>query len=64
MKQEIQIQKTIDANLTEENGPALNLKRFQVQKEERGVYYFENGNYTLARGESQFTKKKAALYSK
>lgn len=58
LKQEIQIQKTLDANLTkEELGPALKIKRVQVQKEERGVYYFENGSYTIATGEAQFTKK-------
>jgi hypothetical protein len=58
LKLDVQIQKTIDANLTkEELGPALKIKRLQVNKQESGVYYFENGNYNTATGEAQFTKK-------
>jgi hypothetical protein len=58
LKLDVQIQKTIDANLTkEELGPALKIKRLQVNKEESGVYYFENGKYNTATGEAQFTKK-------
>lgn len=58
LKLDVQIQKTIDANLTkEELGPALKIKRLQVNKEDSGVYYFENGNYNTATGEAEFTKK-------
>jgi hypothetical protein len=58
LKQEIQVEQIVEAHLSKEDlGPALKIKKLQVQKEEAGVYYFKNGTYTIATGEAQFTKQ-------
>lgn len=58
LKQEIQMEQIVAPHLSkEELGPALKIKKLQVEKEQAGVYYFKNGTYTIATGEAQFIKK-------
>ena len=58
LKNEIKIEKTLDANIAkEELGQALKIKRLKVEKEEGDIYYFKDGTYNKSTGEAQYTKK-------
>lgn len=58
LKQEKQVVKTLEANLTGENlGKALKKRGFKAEKEEGDLIYFENGTYNKATGEAQYTVK-------
>ncbi|MFT7119070.1 MAG: hypothetical protein ACI9IZ_002057 [Nonlabens sp.] len=57
LKQEVTIEKTLQPQLTiSEIGPALKIKKLEVDRNEAGTYYFENGSYNSLTGEAQFTK--------
>ena len=58
LKNEIKVEKTLDANIAkEELGKALKMKRLKVEKEEGDIYYFKDGTYNKSTGEAAYTKK-------
>ncbi|MEO9953764.1 hypothetical protein [Nonlabens sp.] len=58
LKSEIKIEKTVEARLAyEQVGPALNIKKLKVDREEAGIYYFKDGTYNSVTGEASFVKK-------
>jgi len=59
LRSERLIQKTIKPNIPKENlGKALHIKGFKVQKEENGIYYFQQGTYNKNTGFASYTAKK------
>ena len=58
LKKEIQIEKTVEANLSPQKlGGAIKVKRLKVDKQEAGIYYFKNGTYNSQTGVAKYTKK-------
>lgn len=58
LKKEIQIEKTITANLSGvEAGKKLKIKNFKVDKKEGNVYRFKQGTYDSQTGIAKYTKK-------
>lgn len=58
LKKEISVEKTIETNLSPEQlGKAIKIKRLKVDKQEAGIYYFENGTYNSVTGAAKYTKK-------
>lgn len=57
-KKDVSIEKTLTPNLSKKELPkAIGIKKLKVIKEEAGVYFFQEGTYTLATGKAQFVKK-------
>lgn len=58
LKQERQIERQLDANISEQDlGKALHLKGFEVEKTEGDVIYFKNGTYNKTTGKANYTDK-------
>lgn len=59
LKKEVVVEKSISANLSEKELPReLKMKRFNIDKTENGVIYFNRtGTYTLATGAVKLTNK-------
>ena len=58
LKKEIQVEKTIAANLQGEAiGKQLKIKGFKVDKQEDGILYFKQGTYHIQSGKASYTKK-------
>lgn len=57
LKNETVTEKVVAKNLSKDDlGRELGLKRLKIDKEVDGVYYFKEGTYIIATGESKVTK--------
>ena len=62
LKQKEEITKELAPNIAkEELGKALDMKRFNVEKEEGNIYYFKNGTYDKSTGVAKYTKTELPL---
>lgn len=62
LKQKEEITKELAPNIAkEELGKALDMKRFNVEKEEGNIYYFKNGTYDKSTGIAKFTQAELPL---
>lgn len=58
LKKQININETIDANLSGlQLGEKLKIKGFKVDKEENGLLIFKEGTYNVQTGEAKYVKK-------
>ena len=58
LKNEIHINKTLETDISAENlGRALGMGRFNVDKEEGGILYFQGGTYNKKTGMADYTVK-------
>ncbi|MGB5436600.1 MAG: PepSY domain-containing protein [Maribacter sp.] len=58
LKNEIQVNKTLEIDISAENlGKALGMGRFNVDKEEGGILYFQGGTYNKKTGVADYTVK-------
>lgn len=62
LKKEIHIEKTLEPNIAAEDlGRALGMGRFQVDKEEGGILYFDGGTYDQKTGKASYTENKLPI---
>jgi hypothetical protein len=62
LKQKKEIVKELAPNIAkEELGKALEMRRFNVDKEEGNIYYFKNGSYDKSTGVAKITEEKLPL---
>ncbi|MEZ2413929.1 hypothetical protein ACA086_03125 [Muriicola sp. E247] len=62
MKSEIQVNRTLKANLEGEAlGRAMQRRGFKVDKTEGDLVYFDGGTYNKATGEASYTEKKLPI---
>ncbi|WP_326985049.1 hypothetical protein VUJ46_11120 [Chryseobacterium sp. MYb264] len=58
LKKEQSYEKVIEKNLSEkEISKALNIKNFEIEKQEGDILKFKEGTYTPSTGEAKYTKK-------
>lgn len=62
LKKEIRYEKTLEPNIAAEDlGQALDKGRFQVDKEEGDLLYFQGGTYNKRTGVADYTEKKLPI---
>lgn len=63
LKREVQIEKTIEANITAAQlGQKLKIKRLKVDRQVGSIMYFKNGTYNVQTGEAQYTIERLPFF--